>query len=579
MPGGLSEPMEPRFRVRHLRLLGTLTVVLALASCGGDSTQESTSTAASSTTTTPSSTTSTPSSTTTTPSSTTSTPASTTTVPSDPTEAAADFDIRVDADTEWGEVFDALTASEQECIRDAFDGSTLESVLERSVISESGTPAAWEILIFSCLAPEVAQAVFLSSMVAGMEEDGAFGIDADGEACLAEWVAGLDVVATMAALSVGNAEAEEEVATSFMTCNPDMFVSLMLNLFDSLMFEETGLTLEDLSEEEASCLREWVTGADWTTHITAAADGFIPDLLVCAPDLFLSSMLEETGLTLEDLSEEEASCLRAWVADADWTPLLPGATHDPYSLFFDFFPALHDCIPDPSWSEADDRPQDEVIEEAAPVELGIATQGELEYDQDSDFFRFEATEGEYYELDVTLGTLQDSVLDLYDAEGQRLASNDDYGDSTASRLTWHAPSTGTYHVRVTNFNAGTGTYTLTTTVSDIEGDHPNSTNNVTPVEIGAATQGELDFEGDLDIFRFEATEGEYYVIDVTLGTLQDSVLHLYDADRNWMTSNDDYGDSRASRLIWLAPSTGTYHVHVHSYATGTGTYTLTIAPS
>ena len=88
-------------------------------------------------------------------------------MPSDTTEASADLDISVDADTEWGDVFDALTTSEQECIRDAFDGSTLESVLERSVISESGTPAAWEILIFSCLAPEVARTVFLFSMVAG----------------------------------------------------------------------------------------------------------------------------------------------------------------------------------------------------------------------------------------------------------------------------------------------------------------------------------------------------------------------------------------------------------------------------
>ena len=34
MPGGLSEPMEPRFRGRRLRLLGTLTVLLALTSCG-----------------------------------------------------------------------------------------------------------------------------------------------------------------------------------------------------------------------------------------------------------------------------------------------------------------------------------------------------------------------------------------------------------------------------------------------------------------------------------------------------------------------------------------------------------------
>ena len=218
-------------------------------------------------------------------------------------------------------------------------------------------------------------------------------------------------------------------------------------------------------------------------------------------------------------------------------------------------------------------------DDATPVEIGTATQGELEHDYDSDVLAFEATGGERYELDVTLGTLQDSVLDLYDADGTGLSSNDDYRDSTASRLIWLAPATGTYYAAVHSYGRNTGTYTLTITISDIEDDHPNSTDNATPVATGIATQGELEYGNDSDFFRFEATEGEYYVIDVTLGTLQDSVLDLYDADGTGLSSNDDYRDSTASRLIWLAPATGTYYIRVHSYVTGTGTYTLTVTPS
>ena len=238
--------MESLLRVRCLGLLGGLVAMVALASCGGDSTPESTSTVVTSTTTTPSPTTTT-----------TTTASSTTTAPSETTEAAADFDLAVDANTEWGQVFDALKASEQECVRDAFEGDRLESVLQRPVMSESDAPEAWEVSMFSCLAPQTARAVFLALSLAGMEEDGLLLMDEDAEACLKEWLAGIDVVATIVALSADDAEAAAVVTTAFMRCNPDLFTSLML--------EETGLTLEDLSEEEATCLREWATDPDSTT--------------------------------------------------------------------------------------------------------------------------------------------------------------------------------------------------------------------------------------------------------------------------------------------------------------------------
>ena len=139
--------MESRFRVRCLGLLGASVAIIALASCGDDSPQEPTSTTASITTTGPTSTTTT--------SSTTTAPSTQTTAPSETTRATTDFDVSVDADTEWGEVFDALTTTEQECVRDSFEGDLLESVLARPVMSESDTPEAWEVSMFSCLAPKL----------------------------------------------------------------------------------------------------------------------------------------------------------------------------------------------------------------------------------------------------------------------------------------------------------------------------------------------------------------------------------------------------------------------------------------
>ena len=573
MSANLGESLAAPYRMGWTSALGAFAVIIALASCGGDSTQESTSTAVS-TTTAPS--------TTTVPTSTATTSSSTTTVLSDPAEAVVDFDVSVDVDTEWGEVFDALTTTEQECLRETFDGDLLESVLDRSVMSGWETPEAGEILMYSCLAPQTARSVFLSTIVVAMGEDTAFEVDADGEACLAEWVAGLDVVFTMATLSVDHADAASAVTSAFMICNPDLVVSNP-DLFVSLMLEETGLTLEDLSEDEASCLQPWVANTDWTSFLTGATDGhsmlrdFIPNLLDCAPNLVVSLMLEETGLALEDLSEEEASCLQARVANTDWTNVYTRATGDP-SLLFEVFAGLFDCVPDLSWSESgdqwpesSDRPWDELTQEATPAEIGVATQGELEHVGDSDFFAFEATEGELYDLDVTIGTLRDSRLTIHDSNGYGRASDDDNGDSTGSRLIWRAPSTDTFYVEVASPDDGTGTYTLTIATSDIDDDHPSSTTHATPVELDVATQGELEYYNDNDVFAFEATRGQAYELHVTL---QDSRLFVFDADGKSMIS---YVDSTASPHIWHAPDTGTYYVAVAGIATGT--YTLTIGIS
>ena len=604
--------MKSRSHVRYLGLLGASLAVIVLASCGGDSTQESTTTAAINTATT---------------ASTTTTASSTTTAPTETTETAADFDVSVDASTEWGEVFEALTTTEQECVRDSFEGELLESVLARPVMSESDTPEAWEVSMFSCLAPQTARAVFLALLVAGMEEDGLFLIDADARVCLNEWVSGIDVVATMVALSADDAEAAGEVTTAFMRCNPDLFTSLML--------EETGLTLDDLSEEEATCLREWAADTNWATLLTgddlALLGDFLPDLIACAPDMFIASVLEDTGLTLDDLSEEEATCLREWAADTDWATLLAG---DDFAVLVDFLPDLFscapdmfiasvledtgltlddlseeeatclrewvtdfdwatlftgfaddslylfellECVPDLSWSDPGDLPWDQVIEEATPIGIGVAFQGELDLEGAGDYFTFEAEQGDFYQLDVTLGTLEDSVLDLYDADGTWLDSNDDYGETTASRLVWDAPGTGTYYVQVTSFGTGTGTYTLT--ISGITDDHANSAANAVRVDVGLAARGAIDYEGDGDYFAFAAEEGELYQLDVTLGTLEDSVLDIFDTYGIWLDGNDDSAESAASRLYWIAPGTGTYYVRVTGFDVGTGTYTLTIALS
>jgi subtilisin family serine protease len=91
-----------------------------------------------------------------------------------------------------------------------------------------------------------------------------------------------------------------------------------------------------------------------------------------------------------------------------------------------------------------------------------STVGTIGVPGDVDWFKFQATAGQHYTLATVLGTLRDSGLSLYAANGTTLlAANDDYGSSLASRIDWTAPASGTYYLAVAGYgNTCTGTYTL-----------------------------------------------------------------------------------------------------------------------
>ncbi len=112
-------------------------------------------------------------------------------------------------------------------------------------------------------------------------------------------------------------------------------------------------------------------------------------------------------------------------------------------------------------------------------------------------------------------------------------------------------------------------------MSDIADDHSDSADGATAAVLGEAVAGVLEYDGDTDVFVFEAERGSTYQIDVALGTLPDSTVTLYDANVEWLTSNDDYGDTLASRIIWEATGSGSYYVEVGGFG-GLGSYTLTI---
>ena len=216
---------------------------------------------------------------------------------------------------------------------------------------------------------------------------------------------------------------------------------------------------------------------------------------------------------------------------------------------------------------------------ATVISVGTSIEAVIDYTDDVDYFRFTAEAGQLYEVDVALGTLEDSNLTLLDSNGDFLIDNDDYGDSLASRVIWVAPVSGDYYIEVSSWDDDdSGSYTLTVSLSTITDDHGNDDSAATAVSVGTTAGGSIDYAQDVDYFRFTAEAGQLYEVDVALGTLEDSNLTLLDSNGDFLIDNDDYGDSLASRVIWVAPVSGDYYIEVSSWDDDdSGSYTLTVA--
>jgi subtilisin family serine protease len=202
--------------------------------------------------------------------------------------------------------------------------------------------------------------------------------------------------------------------------------------------------------------------------------------------------------------------------------------------------------------------------DSTPTTIGL-TDGVIENGGDVDFFSFAVVAGQTYSIETNLGTLTDTMVNVYDQNGNWEAFNDDSGTSFASRLLWTADYTGTAHVEVMAYSTSqTGSYEL-------------SLGTPTPAAMESVVSGNIVTDGDANFFEIQVQEGYTYVFETTLGTLSDTWVDLYDANGNWIDYDDDGGAGYASRLRWTANYTDNVFVGVEGYLySDTGTYDLSV---
>ncbi len=123
------------------------------------------------------------------------------------------------------------------------------------------------------------------------------------------------------------------------------------------------------------------------------------------------------------------------------------------------------------------------LEDATTIALGDSVEGNMDDDYDLDYFRFQAEDGQGYEMQVDHGTLEYSGVTLYNYTWDALSWSDDNGDVQGSRISWVAPSSEWYYVLVEGFG-DTGSYTLT--VSRSSDATPTATPTPEPTPASAA---------------------------------------------------------------------------------------------
>lgn len=205
---------------------------------------------------------------------------------------------------------------------------------------------------------------------------------------------------------------------------------------------------------------------------------------------------------------------------------------------------------------------------ATAIAVGADVAGALDYDGDVDFFAFEAEVGVIYQVDVALGTLDESIVAMYGA-GDYAGSYDGF----ASRLYWEVEESGEFYVEVDGY--GTGTYTLMVTA--VVDDHADNIDGATAIAVGEVVAGALDHGYDLDFFAFEAEAGVIYQLDVGLEALDGLTVWGYDMGDPHFLGYDD--TAPGSRYYWKVPSTGEHYFSVWGADGALGAYTLTVAAS
>jgi len=213
----------------------------------------------------------------------------------------------------------------------------------------------------------------------------------------------------------------------------------------------------------------------------------------------------------------------------------------------------------------------------APVTLGLPYSTNIDADTEH-WFRVDVADSAYldaYTCDMNMtGNTPDTVLTVYDAAMNEIASNDDDPFLSAYQVKDAYIHTkvdaGIYIIKVGTWqNAGSGPYTLNVTVGPVL----ELTNE------GSYVDGNIPNGYGKQWFKFTATNSTQYIHFIA-GTLDDVYIVILDADGEQITNRINlYGSNNKIDIDDFTPGK-TYYIVVYPFSTtSSGTYQIAFSTS
>ncbi len=225
--------------------------------------------------------------------------------------------------------------------------------------------------------------------------------------------------------------------------------------------------------------------------------------------------------------------------------------------------------------------------------------------KDVDFYRINSPTTGILEIDIdseteaSISNSVDSVVVLFDADGNRLGLNDDT-DTRDARLRYQIEADTDYYVAVTGFGnqdfdpfalgsgsgGDTGEYIFNSRLLSLDAASSISNNtidsNIRDLTVNETISGRIGEDAgyiigatDVDIYRFVAAENG--VIEIRAGANQeysaDTVLRLFDAAGNEIGFNDDENSQTRGSFLRAEVEAGTeYYIGINGYSENARNY-------
>lgn len=186
-------------------------------------------------------------------------------------------------------------------------------------------------------------------------------------------------------------------------------------------------------------------------------------------------------------------------------------------------------------TSSDDYPWSTSTAGVVTVDAGAST-GVINVAGDADLFRLTLSAGTRYTIDLqrTDGGLTDPYLTLYGPDAVELAFDDDSAGNGNARITFTAPSSGTYYVGAFDYATGTGGYTLSArstatssnTLTGTGGDDTFTSTAAAEIIDGLAGIDTLQLSGHRAAYSLTQTSSGYTVLDQRGVDGQDTISNV-----------------------------------------------------